>query len=321
MADLLNLEVDLLFFDTTSTYFERDTQESGDDAFRVYGHSKDHRNDLPQIVIGLHRNALLGHGHRIAASLLLPGQHHTRRRGGGHFIAGMRMRGPRCETTSGAGVWAGSSRWWTAASPPPRTWPTCALGYKNLLEAERGFRDLTSNLLLRPVFHRLEHRIRAHVLLCWLALRRRTRLAASTTQSRGDVTGNAVRFGEQVDLYVVYTACPIVANDRSTPSPNPVRDRARNRDGEFGLVGGVWANNSAIEFAKPLAIVVSTGSGEMTMSGILLRILGSPHRWSTTGPRQSATALAFTPATPSAAGFEFHGTSRPDCPKQSMTLD
>jgi hypothetical protein len=44
------------------------------------------------------------------------------------------------------------------------------LGYKNLLEAERGFRDLKSQLLLRPVFHRLEHRIRAHVLLCWLAL-------------------------------------------------------------------------------------------------------------------------------------------------------
>jgi hypothetical protein len=45
-----------------------------------------------------------------------------------------------------------------------------ALGYKNLLEAERGFRDLKSILLPRPVFHRLEHRIRAHVLICWLAL-------------------------------------------------------------------------------------------------------------------------------------------------------
>jgi hypothetical protein len=41
---------------------------------------------------------------------------------------------------------------------------------KNLLEAERGFRDLKTHLLLRPVFHRLEHRIRAHVLICWLAL-------------------------------------------------------------------------------------------------------------------------------------------------------
>jgi hypothetical protein len=52
-ADLLNLEVDLLFFDTTSTYFERDEPESGEDAFRVFGHSKVHRPDLPQIVIGL----------------------------------------------------------------------------------------------------------------------------------------------------------------------------------------------------------------------------------------------------------------------------
>jgi hypothetical protein len=30
-----------------------------------------------------------------------------------------------------------------------------ALGYKNLLEAERGFRDLKSTLELRPVFHRI----------------------------------------------------------------------------------------------------------------------------------------------------------------------
>ncbi len=43
-------------------------------------------------------------------------------------------------------------------------------GYKNLLEAERGFRDLKSTLDLRPVYHRIEPRIRAHVLLCWLAL-------------------------------------------------------------------------------------------------------------------------------------------------------
>ncbi len=45
-----------------------------------------------------------------------------------------------------------------------------ALGYKNLLEAERSFRDMKSTLALRPVYHRLEPRIRAHVLPCWLAL-------------------------------------------------------------------------------------------------------------------------------------------------------
>src|SRR5438874_1296147 len=53
VANLLNLEVDLLFFDTTSTYFERDDEETGEQAFRRFGHSKDHRSDLPQIVIGL----------------------------------------------------------------------------------------------------------------------------------------------------------------------------------------------------------------------------------------------------------------------------
>ena len=45
-----------------------------------------------------------------------------------------------------------------------------ARGYKQLLEMERGWRDMKQVLDLRPVFHRLEDRIRAHVLLCWLAL-------------------------------------------------------------------------------------------------------------------------------------------------------
>ena len=87
VADLLNLQVDLLFFDTTSTYFEtgeadaevardwRGEKSAGQDAvgadqagaggdgeenpagkpagFREYGKSKDSRDDLPQVVIGL----------------------------------------------------------------------------------------------------------------------------------------------------------------------------------------------------------------------------------------------------------------------------
>jgi hypothetical protein len=55
-------------------------------------------------------------------------------------------------------------------SDPDLSAQDVALGYKNLLEAERGFRDLKSTLQLRPVFHRLQPRIRAHVLLAWLAL-------------------------------------------------------------------------------------------------------------------------------------------------------
>jgi len=45
-----------------------------------------------------------------------------------------------------------------------------ALGYKQLPEVERGWRDMKSALDLRPACHRLEERIRAHVILCWLAL-------------------------------------------------------------------------------------------------------------------------------------------------------
>jgi hypothetical protein len=315
VADLLNLEVDLLFFDTTSTYFERDGEETGDQAFRVYGHSKDHRDDLPQIVIGLavtkegipvrvwcwpgstNDQAILPQvkddirGWRLGRIITVVDRGFTGadnlaylRRGGGHFIAGMRMRdgNPLVEqvlsrqgryqqvkenlrvkevtvdptdvrfvichnpeqaerdrtqrqdaiarleaelerikqardrdrnkkTSRNAkhkaetahlkaecalrdhptlGRWLRQSpsgrlfidrakikhearldgKYLIATSDPHISAEDTALGYKNLLEAERGFRDLKSTLLLRPVFHRLEHRIRAHVLLCWLAL-------------------------------------------------------------------------------------------------------------------------------------------------------
>src|SRR3954447_11376326 len=315
VANLLNLEVDLLFFDTTSTYFERDTEDDGEDALRRYGHSKDHRGDLPQIVIGLavtkegipvrcwcwpgnaSDQAVLGEvrddlrdwklgrvitvvdrGFSSADNLAYL------RRAGGLYIAGMRMRdgnplvdqvlarqgryqqvrdnlrvkevrlddqdtrfvichnpeqaqryehhredaiarigaelariadqrdrdrkrapGDKTRRRNEAahvraecalrdhptlGRWLTQQatgrlyvnrakvtaearldgRYLIATSAPQISAEDVALGYKNLLEAERGFRDLRSDLLLRPVFHRLEHRIRAHVLICWLAL-------------------------------------------------------------------------------------------------------------------------------------------------------
>jgi hypothetical protein len=55
-------------------------------------------------------------------------------------------------------------------SDPHLSTEDIALGYKQLLEVERGWRDMKQILDLRPVYHRLEDRIRAHVLLCWLAL-------------------------------------------------------------------------------------------------------------------------------------------------------
>jgi hypothetical protein len=49
VANLFNLEVDVILFDTTSTYFETED----DDDFRRFGHSKDSRDDRPQVVVGL----------------------------------------------------------------------------------------------------------------------------------------------------------------------------------------------------------------------------------------------------------------------------
>jgi hypothetical protein len=43
-------------------------------------------------------------------------------------------------------------------------------GLQQLYQVERGWRSMKTGLDLRPVYHRLEERIRAHVILCWLAL-------------------------------------------------------------------------------------------------------------------------------------------------------
>jgi len=304
VADLLNLEVGLLFFDTTSTYFERDTEEASSQAspaggLRRYGHSKDSRPDLPQIIIGLAVTregipvrcwvwpgntadvAVLSEvtgglrGWRLGRVVTVVDRWFSSaanldylRRAGGHPIAGQRMRdgNPAAqaalsrqgryravrdnlrvkqvrldEGADGVGVrWvvchnpveaerdktrreqalarlaaeleriatargrdaqrrkqgkkAGAEgvhvraecalrdrakvaaearldgKYLLSTSDPDLSAEDIALGYKNLLEAERGFRDLKSTLELRPVFHRVEPRIRAHVLLCWLAL-------------------------------------------------------------------------------------------------------------------------------------------------------
>jgi len=50
-ASLLNLTVDLIFFDTTNTYFEMD--DPGSSKLLAFGKSKHKRDDCPQVTIGL----------------------------------------------------------------------------------------------------------------------------------------------------------------------------------------------------------------------------------------------------------------------------
>jgi transposase len=308
-ADLLNLEVDLLFFDTTSTYFERDEPDSetvDEDgvtrpAFRTFGHSKDARDDLPQVVIGMAVTrtgipirAWCWPGNQADQPLIRQVKDDLRdwklsrvvwvadrgfqsaenrrylQRAGGHYIIGEKLRG---ESKEAQAALARQGRYRTVAgnlevkevrvddgtlrdrfvicrnpdqadrdktvrdqlitqledaikdsdqlsaaeraklvarlqakrglkrflrqtpggllrvdraavraeqhldgkfllrsSDPTLSAEDIALGYKQLLQVERGWRDMKTTLDLRPVHHRKEDRIRAHVQLCWLAL-------------------------------------------------------------------------------------------------------------------------------------------------------
>jgi hypothetical protein len=76
VAHLLNLDLGIVFVDTTSTYWETETADDDleladpvtDDELtspaeagtRAFGHSKDHRPDLPHVVI-----AMAGHPRRV----------------------------------------------------------------------------------------------------------------------------------------------------------------------------------------------------------------------------------------------------------------
>jgi Transposase DDE domain len=326
VANLLNLEVDLLFFDTTSTYFELADADSpvgrdehghllptdgathdgagemdGQDnsvGFRTYGKSKDSRDDLPQIVIGMAvtREGIpvrvwCWPGNTADSKLIRQVKHEMRdwtlskivwvadrgfssqrnrrylRQGEHAYIIGEKLRSDSpeikaalsrqgryteisenlrvkevqvCETerfvichnpeaaerdahireqllTQLDELIAGSDRLPTMkrgelrgristkpglhrylrvtpggllridkakikaeanldgkyllrCSDPHLPAADIALGYKQLLEVERGWRDMKQIIDLRPVYHRLEERIRAHVVLCWLAL-------------------------------------------------------------------------------------------------------------------------------------------------------
>jgi len=298
-ADLLNLEVDLLFFDTTSTYMEIDEEDG--EGIRRYGHSRDRRPDLPQVVIGL---AVTKEGIPVRC-WVLPGNTQDMKtveavkgdlkgwklsrciwvmdrgmnseenriilqRAGGHYILGERLRdaqGNYKEALSCRGRYHGvrenlkvkeviigegerrrrfvivsnpeqaekdratrertlerikeslkalgeqkgkahkkavcellshrtmgrylkqlksgevkidharvkveealDGKYLLSTSDDSLSAEDVALGYKQLMEVERAFRTLKTTLELRPIYHRKDERIKAHVLLCFLAL-------------------------------------------------------------------------------------------------------------------------------------------------------
>ena len=53
LCDLTNLDLRLVCYDLTSTYFEGERRPSERFASRAFGYSRDHRSDRPQVVLGL----------------------------------------------------------------------------------------------------------------------------------------------------------------------------------------------------------------------------------------------------------------------------
>jgi transposase len=125
-------------------------------------------------------------------------------------------------------------------SDPSLSAEDVALGYKQLLEAERSFSDLKGTLLLRPVFHRKDDRIRAHVMICFLALVI-VRLAETRTgqtwrtiraelgqirhghfcSSQGDFTQTSELTATQRDLHTALGIPEPPRFGRISPAPTP----------------------------------------------------------------------------------------------------
>jgi transposase len=114
--------------------------------------------------------------------------------------------------------------------------------FKGLLDVERGFRDLKQVLEVRPVYHRTEQRIRAHVTLCFLALvlvrvaERATGQTWPTIQRQLDrihlidLAGSAGTVQQRTEIdddqHALYTACqvpppPQIHAFQAAASPEP----------------------------------------------------------------------------------------------------
>jgi hypothetical protein len=90
--------------------------------------------------------------------------------------------------------------------------PGVVTAYKNLKYVERDFRSIKADDLdLRPVFHRLEDRVKAHVLICMLGCHRLSRRHIATPRSAG-----ALRWDESAsEGSGEVSTCPTKRRDRS----------------------------------------------------------------------------------------------------------
>jgi len=93
-------------------------------------------------------------------------------------------------------------KWLLRTSDTTLTPEDLAAAYKQLLQVERGWRDMKGALGLRPVFHHREDRIRAHVQLCRLALL----LLRVVENATGDTWRNVRQELDRMHLVTLATA-------------------------------------------------------------------------------------------------------------------
>jgi len=103
-------------------------------------------------------------------------------------------------------------KWLLRTSDTTLTPEDLAAAYKQLLQVERGWRDMKGALGLRPVFHHREDRIRAHVHLCWLALL----LLRVVENATGDTWRNVRQELDRMHLVTLATAEGHVAQPSAT---------------------------------------------------------------------------------------------------------
>jgi hypothetical protein len=128
-----------------------------------------------------------------------------------------------------------------------------ALGYKQLAEVERAFRTLKTTLELRPLYHRLPERIRAHVLLCWLALLLAVLLAFSAFSS-GPAHALTGTHSDAVESQDSRHAMAAGHSDNAAPCD---RNSHANTDGACCMVAPscvLWAPAVEAGLAVPLSI-------------------------------------------------------------------
>jgi hypothetical protein len=117
---------------------------------------------LDELIAGSDRLPVMKRGELRGRISTKPGLHRYLRVTPGGLL---RIDKARCKTEANL-----DGKYLLRCSDPHLPAADIAAGYKQLLEVERGWRDMKQILDLRPVYHRLEERIRAHVVLCWLAL-------------------------------------------------------------------------------------------------------------------------------------------------------